>query len=615
MRPRASLIERSASTAARPVRLAVVAVLVMAAVLPASASESTALLPDGTPIEVTVDLPVDGTEYVETIGGVDVSVEGTASVGFGIADTTVAYVLDVSGSVNSPANADCGGDLNADGLPDTVLDCEIAGVIALNDAAIASAAVDEVGLAVYGRSGAAADLTPTAGFGPITAPGAGPGDVEAVAASVVAGPAHAGPTLFTPVDVDRSTTNFAAGLAAASTIITDSTNATNLVVFISDGQSNSGGALFAPNLDALTATGATVHAFAVGEAASCSLGNDGTLQEIADATNGACTPVPNPAELSGIITQLLASSLDHLELTVDGGTPVVIPNTDIAPALPQGGSVSVTYSTPVGGLGLGAHTMCVTAVGEDPGGVGDSGPACTTVFVYGIDLAPATSIKELGTDTTHTVTATIAGEAGTQGGRTTTFRVMDGPNAGTTGTGVTSSDGTVRWTYPNTGGGGLDTVRACFTTADPAGETACAFAAVEWLDTTPPLAACLPGPNPHGRRIPPAGRSSLPGPKGGQNEDGFYELMARDAVDPSPLVFAIDEGTGHVFGPYPAGTRIKWTQAPGARPTERPMGSSRGAADAVPWHLRGQGDMLVSATDSSGNTSDPLTCLVPPFPK
>lgn len=582
--------------------------------LPALAATSASTLPNGTPIDVTVEQPIDGTEYVMPPGGVSLDVEGTASVGFGIGGAKVVYVLDVSGSVTNDAHADCGGDFNSDGLVNTILDCEIAGVLALNGTAVASGSVDEVGLAVYGRFGAAADMKPDAGVQLITEPNAGPGDVETVARSVVA-LASAGPTQYTAFNVSNSQTNFAAGLAAATNIVNASTNETNIVVFLSDGLSNFGGFDFDGSLGQLAATGAVVHAYAVGVGSSCAFGSDGTLQQIATATNGTCTEVEDPSQLAGLLSGLLDSSLDHLELSVDGEAATTIPNENITPMLPQDGPVQVTYSTPLAGLGLGVHTMCVTAFGHDGGGEGESGPACTTVYVYGIELTPASAVKEVGVDSTHTLVATIGGEAGWVGDRLVTFTVIDGPNAGTTGTGMTDAGGSTPWTYTNAGAGGTDTIEACFTVADPTGITGCTTATVEWLDTTPPIAACLPGPNPHGSTIPPAGWSSLPGPKGGQNEDGFYDLIASDAVDPNPLVFAIDGGTGHVFGPYPDGTVVKWTQAPGAIPSERPMGSTNGRAGAVEWHLRGQGDLLVYAVDASGNASIPLACLVPPLPK
>ncbi|MDF1594986.1 MAG: VWA domain-containing protein [Acidimicrobiia bacterium] len=600
------------------------AIVLVFASLPALASSSATLLPNGTPIDVTLDAPFDGTEYVvpSISGTVDVDVEGTASVGFGSGDATVVYVLDVSGSVENDSLGDCGGDLNADAIFNSILDCQIAGLLALNQAAINSGSVDEVGLAVYGRRSQVADMTPGGGDDPTTTPDAGPGDVGTVLTSVVALAGQAGPTQFTPKDADRGRTNFSAGVAAATTIVGASSNTTNIVVFLSDGLSNDGAFTeFSDNVAALGATGAVAHSFAVGQAASCAGGNNGTLQAIADGTGGTCTQVSNPADLADVIFGLLSSTLDSLELSVDGGAPVTIPNGDISLPLPQDGPIAVTYSTPANGLGVGSHTMCVTAFGADAGGPGDSGPACTTVSVYAIDLAPPDATKELGVDTTHTVTATIAGEAGTVGGRLVTFTIVDGPNTGTTGTCTLNLDctadaaGNVSWTYTNTGGGGTDVIQACFTVADPTGQTGCARATVLWADTTPPLAACLPGPNPHGQKIPPAGSSSLPGPKGGQNEDGFYDLAAEDLVDPSPQVYAVDEGTGFVFGPYPAGTIVKWTQAPGAPPAEKKMGSDKGQAGAVDWHLRGQGDMLIYAVDASGNASDPLVCLVPPLPK
>lgn len=606
-------------------RLAIPTVLFLVFVsVPALASESASTLPDGTPIDVTLDVPADGTEYVvaSPTGTVDVTVEGTASVGFGNADTTLVYVLDVSGSVNDPSGGDCGGDLNGDGLTNTILDCQIQGIMALNEAAISSDAIGEVGLVAYGRLGAVADMAPDAGAQPTVAPQAGPGDVDTVAMSVVAGSTFAGPAQFTPVDAVRSHTNFGAGVVAANQILDVSTSNRKIVVFLSDGQSNFGQiSVFNDAVAAMDGAGAVAHTFAIGAESSCTDGANGTLDAIATGTGGTCTPVTDPAALAGVLAGLLATSLDSLELSVDGGPATAIPHADISPALPQPGPIAVTYATPVTGLGVGAHSMCVNALGTDAGGPGDSGAACVTVYVLAIDLNPASATKELGVDTSHTVTATIVGQPGTVDARTVTFTVTSGPNAGTTGTCslaldcTTDTDGNVSWTYANTGGGGVDTIEACFTVATPTGQTGCATAEVEWADTTPPLAACLPGPNPHGEKIPPAGSSTLPGAKGGQNEDGFYDLAAEDLVDPNPQVYVVDQATGWTFGPYPAGTIVKWTQAPGAEPSEKKMGSSKGRAGAVDYHLRGQGDMLIFAVDASGNASDPLVCLVPPLPK
>lgn len=144
------------------------------------------------------------------------------------------------------------------------------------------------------------------------------------------------------------------------------------------------------------------------------------------------------------------------------------------------------------------------------------------------------------------------------------------------------------------------------------------------IDRTPPEVWCIETVNPHGKNIPPAGSTTLPGPKGGQNEDGFYELFAEDNKDPNPEIFVVvDIGSDNVlgtdddirFGPYENGTKIKYTEAKGATPSEKKMGSDKGQAGAIYWHIKGQGDMILMAIDDSGNVGSCDCCLVPPKPK
>jgi hypothetical protein len=111
--------------------------------------------------------------------------------------------------------------------------------------------------------------------------------------------------------------------------------------------------------------------------------------------------------------------------------------------------------------------------------------------------------------------------------------------------------------------------------------------------------------NPHGQNVPPAG-ATLPGPNGGQNDDGFYKISSNTGVN----VFVVDEGSGTVFGPFPSGSVVKYTQAPGATPSIKDIGSTNGQAGAVTAHITGTGDMGVKTSDSGV-----LTCLVPPPPK
>lgn len=125
-----------------------------------------------------------------------------------------------------------------------------------------------------------------------------------------------------------------------------------------------------------------------------------------------------------------------------------------------------------------------------------------------------------------------------------------------------------------------------------------------------PLAACTESVNPHGKNIPKAGQKSP-----GQNEDGFYELTAEEELEEGQGIYVLDLGSGHVFGPFANGDVVKYTQASGAEPTMKKMGSENGKAGAVSYHLTGQGDFAVYTSDGSDNESDHQVCLVPEPPK
>jgi hypothetical protein len=118
---------------------------------------------------------------------------------------------------------------------------------------------------------------------------------------------------------------------------------------------------------------------------------------------------------------------------------------------------------------------------------------------------------------------------------------------------------------------------------------------------------CTEYVNPHGKTIPPAGLTP-PGtnPKGGENPDGFYLA----GTTGGSTVTILDLGSGHTFGPFPGGTVIKYTQAPGATPSSKSIGSDNGQAGAVYVHITGTGDFEI--IPAYGPTQ---TCLVPPPPK
>ncbi|KRC48713.1 MULTISPECIES: HYR domain-containing protein [unclassified Nocardioides] len=139
---------------------------------------------------------------------------------------------------------------------------------------------------------------------------------------------------------------------------------------------------------------------------------------------------------------------------------------------------------------------------------------------------------------------------------------------------------------------------------DAAGNTGHGAGTIEVVDTTPPVVACPESTNPGGS-VPKAG-GTRPNPQG-QNQDGFYRLDATDVVDTDPDVYLRDAGSGHVWGPFASGQRIKYTQAKSG-PREQALGDS----DIL--HLTGTGDAELYAADFSGNVSAPVACRVPAPP-
>lgn len=577
----------------------------------AAAGSSSTTLPNGAELSVSIDDPVTSTEFEVPPGQatIDVDVSGTASIGEGEADATFVYVMDVSGSTDVGGGTGCS----------PILACEKQFFTALNQAVVADGSADEAGLVVYADSGATADMSPAAGDQIIVAPdapGMAPFHVDTVVNSTFSDQfgGNGGVGQFTLKNVGQFT-NCRAGLEQSLLVVNASTNGTNVVIFASDGLCNTGGSIAAA-VAALQASGAVVHSVAIGANSSCTSDPNGfgSLEDM-NVNGGQCFEVADPGNLPDIIPSLIGSTLESLQISVDGGAPQTIPNADISLPLPQPGAVSVSYTTPATGLGPGDHNLCVTASGSDVTGGTANTTRCETIHLLQLTAAPAEASNELGSDNQHTVTATLLGPASHIGGRTVSFTVT-GQNAGATGTCspnpdcTTDAGGVVSFTYTvpiAPASLGTDTITVATTIA---GQVSSIDVTKRWVDTTPPQVACVETVNPHGKNVPPAGQRSP-----GQNEDGFYELTAVDAVDPNPFVFVTDGGSGTTFGPFPSGTRIKYTQAPGATPSIRPRDDNNGQAVAVNWHIKGTGDALVHAVDNSGNQAAAVSCLVPPPPK
>lgn len=378
-------------------RTALVAAAAAAALLTlaGAAAADEATLPGGTSIAVEIAAPLGGAILPEG----PAAVSGTASVGAGLplANTLLVYVLDLSGSTATGVSTSLCGNQNADGIPNRIIDCEIAAALALNDAAIGLGTVGEV--AAVGFAGqtqpngslAAAfvlDLSPSVGLQNRIAPAADANgnsqrDLNEALSRV---DSNGMIQLFTPASIG-GWTNYWAAVHAARNVAATSSLPNKVVVFLSDGNSTSGGPSGEPVTAALVGiSGITFHTFAIGNAAQCTptVSNRGTLQQIADATGGTCTELDNPADAIGILPGVIASQLLAVSVRVDGGLPV--PAT-VSPGVPATGPVSATWTAATGPLAPGAHEICATAKGSDAGGSGQA-VDCVTVHV---NAAPAVS--------------------------------------------------------------------------------------------------------------------------------------------------------------------------------------------------------------------------------
>jgi hypothetical protein len=551
--------------------------------------------------ELSVQLALDaGSDPVWL--GTTVHADAVATLGEG--DTAnVVYTVDVSGSMENPdfnpfqpAVGDCDGD----GLIGTALDAACVGLIALNDS-LGSAANLNIGLVAFGAGGKTADMSPDAGSQTFATPpdadadSAGGGDVEQVIRSLetdfVAGTGDAGIGLFTP-DVTAGfgfATNYDAGLTNSNAAIASAPADVNTVFFLSDGDPTTftTGA-GSPLQDAIDA-GTIVNTYGIGPVATTACDAGHPLRVIADSTGGTCTPVADPSTLDTVLPAAL-TNIASLELFVNG---VSVASTSGSEPLQMAlAGVDITSA-----LVVGINTIEATATAED----GTVVTADTTLGVIDLAIAPLEETNELGTDSSHTVTATISGDPSQVAGILVDFAVT-GQNAGASGVCVpaactTDAAGQVTFTYsvpvaPSSLGD--DTITASATVG---GVTQSREAVKHWVDTTAPVATCDEGWNPAGH-TPPA-----------TNEDGFFLLGATDAVDPDLELFLVDSGSGTIFGPFTSGTNVKYVQAPGATPGQK------AGPGLVDWIIKGTGDAALIAIDGSGNVSAAVDCLVPPPPK
>lgn len=575
----------------------------------------------GQNLQVEIDL--DPASSTAIWAGTTVEVTARATLD-GESAANVVYVLDVSGSMEDPilnpyqdiVGPDGVGiedDCNGDGVEGSALDAACFGLIALNQSLGSDSQID-IGMVAFADGAKTADMSPQPAVQPFTSPPdadedvSGGADVEQVIRSTdtessVA--ANAGIGLFT-TDITPGfgqATNYDAALDAMNTLLaTQPTDQNNRAVFISDGlpivfTSGPGSPLEA------VADTTTVDTFAIGAFASgaCSAGQP--LVEIATATGGTCTEVSDPSTLASLLP-VQSTTIVSLELKLDGTG--IGSTSGTQPAEMTLADVDITDL-----LEPGINGITATAIAAD----GTEVTADVTVEVVDLLVTPPHEVHDLSTDNMHSVTATLLGSDYIVAGQTVTFEVT-GQNPNGPDNETTNAGGSAAYTYTvpvEFESLGLDMITA---TATIDGVSRSKTVTAEWIDATPPEAACRETYNPTGKNVPRA-----PGNGGqAQNPDGFYELFGVDEPFGAAGVqmYLIDDGSGTIFGPFDVGTRVKYTQANGTTPRMKAMAGNNGAggkATAVDYHIWGNGDGALLAVDVSGNESQAVSCLVPRPPK
>ena len=117
------------------------------------------------------------------------------------------------------------------------------------------------------------------------------------------------------------------------------------------------------------------------------------------------------------------------------------------------------------------------------------------------------------------------------------------------------------------------------------------------------VAFCKETVNPHGQNVPPADRPRCPVQRAAST------MTASMRSEPTAHAVILMDTDGNVFGVFPSGTKVKYTEANGAEPSVKKIGSENGQAGAVDFHITGTGDLVVVAAE------EPVTCPVPPPPK
>ena len=403
---------------------ALVGVLILgAAAVNAGPGPNTTTIPStGQTLGIVISDPTGNPPIPVPIPPGTVEVKGNCTIGsVPGAPINVLYVIDVSGSTDNPGTVDANGDgvinaaddFNGDGEPGETLDGEIAGVLALN-ASIGNPANVRVGVVAFASGASAADVSPLApNTGTITQFFASPPqvdlntnlipDINEVLRSLQSETPSGGTIAkFTPVGSGTlgNNTNFAAALTAMNSALTHFPAGTNIVFFLSDGESNAGSRCFQSPFPCSTALNAAVAAHTTINTVGVGSGADPTdLTYIAHYSNGSGSiggsyfPAPDPSQLTTILpsinpTGIATVVVDGVDVGIDslGNFTRLITCSDLSPFSATATCIaSDAVATSVSAdIGLQCYNLCGDGIVEqnvgeecDPPSVPPNGPTAT----------------------------------------------------------------------------------------------------------------------------------------------------------------------------------------------------------------------------------------------
>ncbi|NNF64066.1 MAG: hypothetical protein HKN07_07380 [Acidimicrobiia bacterium] len=283
---------------------------------------------------IDITLPSTDGERVEAGG---FTVRGNVSGQSGL-ETYVVFAVDVSGSTDDERGLDCDGsgtvdlldDFNGDGVLGELLDCEIAGLIALNQSLASipgSNSSISVALVPFGHSARAADVGEVLGFQSFVRPQEDyvPSEAEELvvpdAKDLIPDIVEAASSMNQGVINQFTRYTFGTGTdfddaLNASFDLLEPVNGRKIVFMLSDGQD----ALRTTTLDRGVDLGIEVRPFAISSGSDqCS--TTGALFQIAESSGTTCVYTEDPAQLTTAIVGQ-PSQIDSISVSVDGGAPV-----------------------------------------------------------------------------------------------------------------------------------------------------------------------------------------------------------------------------------------------------------------------------------------------------